>query len=887
MDGNGAAAPPAAEPRQAGAKRWGRGAVVHLVLGAAISTLTALAFTYVPVLRQIELNTLDLRYRRRAPIPTVPQLGTIDIDAAVINRVGSWPVPRTFYAELLRTLHAYDARLMLMDVFFPDPSPLAVSREQIHGAVRALQDGGDPQAVGRRLSRMTRGADEQMAEAMADTRLAVLAQTFTRVDADACPTDADVASLTRELAATALSPRQRHALELADRHAVAFDAPGGWADPRARACLVEPPIPDLLEHAAGLGFAQVILDADGTVRRYPLWMHYDGCLYPSLALMGVSLVSGVPLASMRVVPGRHVVIPGARLPGEDGVEQVRDIRIPVDRSMRMMVNWAGDYLATFTHFPGTVVLQFRAVDLVRERVREFADRPGELIESGFETIARDVAELGLLGPTEAELTVRNLLLAQLAETAQGDGSVDRSGFLDSYAAEDDAETRRLLAEIWDKVRWNHAILERLEQDPEAPYARLVAELAEPGSSGGAPMPHAVEFLRFLVKRGKDPERWRPLYFFPPVEVVSGGQTVHVSPLDLADKVLFVGLTATATHDLNPMPFSPRYPMVGLHVNAANTVLTGRFIRRLSAWWTFAIGLGLALLMVFSTPRLHPLAGAAMMLGVVVGYAYAGQAGFAQAGVWLPVASPLATAVVAYLVVVIGNVVREQREKLRIRHAFSTYMTPSVVDAVLKNPHMLRLGGERREMTVYFSDLQSFTTISETLAPEDLVVLLNEYLSSMTEIIFRQEGTLDKYEGDAVMAFWNAPLEQEDHAFRGCCAALDSVQHLREVLWPKWRAEGKPLLDVRIGINTGPMIVGNLGSSTRMDYTVTGDAVNLGSRLEEANKQFGTRIIMSEYTRAHVRGRILDRDLGVITVAGRKQPVRVYEVLGRAAAPATG
>ncbi len=193
---------------------------------------------------------------------------------------------------------------------------------------------------------------------------------------------------------------------------------------------------------------------------------------------------------------------------------------------------------------------------------------------------------------------------------------------------------------------------------------------------------------------------------------------------------------------------------------------------------------------------------------------------------------------------------------------------------------LELGGEDKFITVLFSDVRGFTTISEQLgAPQKLVALLNEYLSAMTKLIFEYNGTLDKYVGDEIMAFWGAPIPQEDHAYRACKSALVQIKYLYGPLHDKWDREKKPKMRIGIGINTGNMTVGNMGSESRMDYTLMGDNVNLGARLEGTNKVYTTSIIISEYTYEQVKDRVITRELDIIKVKGKAKPVRIYELMG--------
>jgi adenylate cyclase len=201
-----------------------------------------------------------------------------------------------------------------------------------------------------------------------------------------------------------------------------------------------------------------------------------------------------------------------------------------------------------------------------------------------------------------------------------------------------------------------------------------------------------------------------------------------------------------------------------------------------------------------------------------------------------------------------------------------------MEEILKDPSRLKLGGEKKNLTVMFSDIRGFTTISEKLSPQQLVQLLNEYLTAMTDIVFKYDGLLDKYIGDAIMAVWGDAVEQPDHALRGCRTALDMMRAL-SALQEKWQREGWPHVDIGIGLNSGDMVVGNMGSDMRFDYTVMGDNVNLSSRLEGINKEYGTHIVISEFTYERVKEILFCRELDSVRVKGKKLPVKIYELIG--------
>ena len=248
--------------------------------------------------------------------------------------------------------------------------------------------------------------------------------------------------------------------------------------------------------------------------------------------------------------------------------------------------------------------------------------------------------------------------------------------------------------------------------------------------------------------------------------------------------------------------------------------------------------------------------------------------------YVNVISPSLAVVFSYVGTIVFQYLSERQQKALIKNVFSHYISPAVVNELIANPEKASLGGDKRELTAFFSDIASFTTMSESLTPEKLVELLNEYLDDMTGIILKHGGTLDKYEGDAIIAFWGAPIPQKDHALRACQASLEMQERILEMR-VDWKKRGRPELGVRCGVNTGWMIVGNMGGKDRFDYTIIGDSVNLASRLEGANKQYNSKIMISEFTHNNVKGKVLVRELDLIQVKGKTEPIKVFELLGMA------
>ncbi len=350
----------------------------------------------------------------------------------------------------------------------------------------------------------------------------------------------------------------------------------------------------------------------------------------------------------------------------------------------------------------------------------------------------------------------------------------------------------------------------------------------------------------------------------------------IPPDTFRDKIVLVGATAVGIYDLRVTPFSSTFPGVEIHATVIDNILHENFLTHSSFIRMIDVGaiILFGLIMGLLVSRLRPISGMASALLIIAVFIAMNFLAFFRLNVWLNLVYPLTTMMMIYLGITIYHYFKEEQEKKKIRSAFQYYLTSSVINEMLKNPGKLKLGGDRRNLTVLFSDIRGFTTISEKMTPEELIMLLNEYLTAMTNQVFYYDGLLDKYMGDAIMAVFGAPLDQPDHARRACLTALAMMRELRR-LQNKWEAEGRPVFDIGIGINSGEMVVGNMGSAMRFDYTVMGDMVNLGSRLEGANKEYGTNIIISEFTYNHVKDTICCREIDSVRVKGKNQACKNF------------
>jgi len=469
------------------------------------------------------------------------------------------------------------------------------------------------------------------------------------------------------------------------------------------------PIIELAANMKRTGFVNVRPDMDGTTRRVPLVMEYQGRLYPSLSLQLVSDYLGVEKNNIRVIPGRYIELKGSRL---------GNIKIPVDREGQMLVN-----------YPGSI---------------------GSLWTSDFVQV------------------------------------------LQSYKQ----------AEIGHE-----------------PFVRLS---------------------------------------------------------DFKDKIVLVGLTATGSSDLRAIPFAPLYPQVGVLASTINSILNQDFLIPVSKGTNVLLFFVMGIIMGISIPFMRPLRGALFAFSFLIAYLLLAFYSFSQKSLCLTVVYPGTIVFFSYLSTIIYKYATEEKEKKRIKSIFQRYVSSQVVEELLASPDKVVLGGRRKEVTVLFADIRNFTSIASHMAPEEVVSILNEFFTMITEVIFKYQGTLDKYIGDAVMAIYGAPIKEENHAEKALRAALETQERM-ELLGRRLLERGIEPIKIGIGINTGEAVIGNIGSLQRMEYTAIGDSVNLASRLEEVAKS--DQILISESTYQVVKDIVKARALEPMAIAGKTELIQVYEVLG--------
>jgi len=355
-----------------------------------------------------------------------------------------------------------------------------------------------------------------------------------------------------------------------------------------------------------------------------------------------------------------------------------------------------------------------------------------------------------------------------------------------------------------------------------------------------------------------------------------GQEHVIRLSDFRDKIVLIGLTATGSSDLRAIPFAPLYPQVGVLASTINSILNQDFLipvsRRTNVLLFFVIGI----IMGIFIPFMRPLRGALFTFSFLIAYLLLAFYSFSQKSLCLTIVYPGTIIFFSYLSTIIYEYAGEEKEKKRIKTIFQRYVSSQVVDELLASPDKVVLGGRRKEITVLFADIRNFTSIASRMASEEVVSILNEFFTTITEVIFKYQGTLDKYIGDAVMAIYGAPIKEENHAEKALRTALE-MQGRMGLLGRRLLERGIDPIKIGIGINTGEAVIGNIGSLQRMEYTAIGDSVNLASRLEEVAKP--GQILISESTYQVVKDIVRARALEPMALAGKTDLIQVYEVLG--------
>jgi adenylate cyclase len=825
-----------------------------VVVALASYFLVAL-FCFTAVYDRFELSLYDLRFKLRPSIREWDRLAFLDVDENSITILGQYPWPRDLYARGLDTLKDIGAAQASFDMMFLDESPRTLDDTGFAALQKKSGKGGTISLADLEGAGMNK--DKVFADSIASNNRAILS--YTTSDE---PSNYDVLERQKkesfkkaqkrffERAGVRLSPAELKRLASLD-------------DPNTRS--ISYPIPEFMNTGRAFGFVNRYTDVDGTVRKVQLVKVFEGRLYFNLAMVMLIDVCRVPMKNVEIYPGSKIVLKNALHPLSQKIE---NIEIPIDDKGMMYVTWAGSGQGkggkrenTFHLVPFFALLEYpRHADTVNKIFAQEDQIKSEQL-SDLEDQMQGFAE----AYKSADGAAKKGLDASIAELKRRIDALKKNDLLSDlinrmaiarqeYAA---ATNPAIVKKKWEEIVNLKTRMNRTKIEYQNNYAAEVSRLKKEAAKGVAGKREELRQIEFL----------------------HNAMDLAIRVENLADSIVLVGLTAAGTQDIGSIPLHNEYARVGTYHNTINTIVQKEFIKRVNLPINLIVMLVIAVAMGFFIQRLDAKKSLVTMLVTFIVLNVAVMLLFSFLNLWLQQLGIALSVFLPSLAIVAIKFMKEESQKRFIKSAFSYYLSPSVIDEIIKDPESLELGGEDREITIFFSDIKGFSTISEKLTPRELVVRLNEYLTEMTDIILKYNGTVDKYIGDAIMAFYGAPIIMPDHPVKACLAAIDQKKRLRE-LQEKWRKDGLEPIYARMGIHSGKATVGNMGSRTRMDYTVMGDSVNLASRLEGANKSFETSVMISGSTYEGARDQIDARQLGRIKVVGKQEAVPIYELMGR-------
>ncbi len=770
----------------------------------------------------------------------------LNIDDLAIAQVGMFPWSRSIMADGLILLREMEAYMAVFDIEYTEESPMGLDntflRTEIPAAldqefarinsnlfdlITALQDGyiglGDVQDYASQLAQLNLAGKQDLAD---------------RINTVARDNDAYFGQAARYFGNAVFTinlleqAENEYDAENKEWVAAHFAIPLQVDDDAVirRAADIRPAIAPILQGGNAAGFTNVHIDSDGVRRRISLVAENDGVYYPQLSFAAVYDLLGKP--ELHLARGELQMI-GARFP--DGSE--RDVSIPIDERGHFAINWPRKQFEE----------SFRSMSyyqLVRhdEMVADIVHNLGIMQEAGYLNYYQGGTPL--LQIYEYARSLQSEMLSSGDTSRMEEYRQVRDYFFAETSAFLNGPVRDQLLEQIDDLLSS----EQLDEAGQAEYQAIRVSVDETFTKTAGLVNDLQELREHLAA-------------------------------ELAGSLCYIGWTGTATTDLGVNPFDSAYDNVGTHASVANTILQRDFIKMESFWISFVLAAVLLFLYYHLQVRLSPGRAVLSGIGFTVLAAVSGWLVFFLFQLYVPMMVPLLSLVVSFIALTAISFLRTSREKTFIRGAFGQYLSNDVIEDLLANPDKLTLGGEKRRLTAIFTDVKGFSTISESMDPGDLVRLLNMYLTLMSDTIMDQRGTIDKFEGDAIIAFFGAPTFFDDHPYRACMSAVLMKRAERERN-RKIREEGigKYMLETRIGINTGDMVVGNMGTARKMDYTIMGNAVNLAARLEGVNKRYGTWILISEAVQESLGGDFAVRRLDRVRVVGLQTPVRLFELL---------
>jgi class 3 adenylate cyclase len=795
---------------------------------------------------------VDVFFNARGPLPIDEELITVDIDDPALSFAGRWPWPMNIHSRIIDFLTTYGARsVSFVDMDFSRKPQLSLPENERAILKERLMKGlsqGDTDSLST-LHGILTGGDEVFYDGIKKN-----GRVFFTIGLKMPRAGATQFSAFADTEARGALQRRASLGKAAEKSSL------------YRPVDVLPPMNDILENARGTGLNAIFLDIDGTVRKYPLVYNYAGDLYPSLGLtLSANLLE---MQVERISPGRFIEL------GKDK----KKLRIPVDEHGSMYVNWAGDYHGTFVHVPFTMVSYLAGLQSAKEEFRKYGR--DDLLNKSDWVIDRVTAALKdtrLLPNDKATLFVDIVFRGILMEDFIVRMKHDLKDALIMAGQSPGDPDYKLWYEIGSRIIFANYLVDEYAFTGKLPQFKAALDDAGviPAAADLPRYQAAYDTVSYHLKNGTV-DKVRPLVF-ENATLKAGRREFNINPAFFQGKTVFYGLTATGLTAQHPSPFLKRHPMSDLLPNVVNTVLTGSFLTD-APWWHNYVGVFLyVFIILFCGMLLNPVWSGALALLAAFLHVLTAWLLFVHAGLIIPVPGPIAAIAGAYVSAVIYRYVQERKERRRVLNMFSTMVSPEVLKIMEKNPEKFAISGEKRKATMFSSDVSGFTTISEGVTSRELAEILNLYLTPMSNIIMSYDGYVDKYEGDAIKADFGVPVADAGHALKASLAALyqqEELKIIQRMLLLKYGVA----VTARMGVNTGVVSAGNMGSEKRMQYTVMGDAAAIAEELEPANKLFETWIMIGDVTFEQAAESVETRYLNDLILGGGHR-MAVYELLG--------
>ncbi len=888
--------------------RWIKRILKSLLIGSAmgigVALFTNLFFT--DLINRLEDQTYYMRYRwefdeqgsnkNHAKIEENDNgICIIDIDERSQHKLGKyWNWDRSFHAQMIKSLEKHNPAAVVFDVMFFDPEDKNyVTRiDKLLDQCKERNSGfAVPDNIYKPLT-ATIDYDEQFVRATKEGGNVIHA--LMMADKWDYP----------EYAQSQIEPKMTMAWHDSLHPSSAISLPNEKRnDLRDKKPVIDGTFPQLARAARDVGFVNIPKNKDGVIREIPLMYGFgnNSPVYLPISVRTVATLFGTPNKEINFEPGKY---------------------IDIGKPFKAFKDSLG--ILTFS-YPNVTALQVKAIIDKSQNIK--ACLPGKTVDVSAQLkIGKDSAGNAFVDmycgnfPLSVASALMRCDVAKIAGLVKGDSLVlgpsvllKRNSDVDWVltAPEGDGE--------WYLSKLDFETIQRISPsdfDAIKPGTTKLVFFAFSVKNKDGVLSSTLPVMNHSVLTDLCTTSWNAISSMPAGMRMDFGKTVRI-PLGrdnrhivtyfgpkaktfkyysyydimkdrvqgaLDGKIFLVGATVQGLFDIVSTPIDNNYPGVEVHASLINSFMTNTFVTRLSQWQDFFILLAVGVVIGFLSYFLKPLFGSILSLAAVFVYFVIAMTLFGGNHLWIEIARPILAIVITFTAVMAYRYITEEKDRKFLQSTFKQYLSPDLIDMMYNSKQQPKLGGDEGIRTAYFTDIQGFSTFSEKLgSPTRLVELLNEYLTEMTNVLLSHYGTLDKYEGDAIIAFFGAPMPMEDHAKQACLTALD-MQNKLGGLRKKWISEGDKWpqivheMRMRIGINSGPIVTGNMGSKTRMNYTMMGDTVNLAARLESAAKQYGVFAMISHFTYDMVKDDFEVRQLDKITVVGKSEPVVIYELI---------